>query len=74
MSSKEINSLRCLEGLTANDTWARSHMLVRVVPLQYSRGDSSVENLPSRILKTKKLTPWRNRTSMLQLLVFTFSS
>jgi hypothetical protein len=42
MCFPEPNPLQYLEGLTATYMWVRSHISVRVVPLQYCRGDSSV--------------------------------
>jgi hypothetical protein len=37
----EPNPLPYLEGLIVTYMWVRSHISVRVVPLQYCRGDSS---------------------------------
>jgi hypothetical protein len=53
----ETNPPQYLEGLTANDMWARSHKSVRVVPQQYCRGDSSLESMHPHGTSTHSPTP-----------------
>jgi hypothetical protein len=50
-----------LEGLTATYMWVRSHMSVRVVPLQYCRGDSSPVAL------VRSVIPWGEKPEVVQV-------
>jgi hypothetical protein len=60
---REPNPLQYLEGLTATYMWVRSHMSVRVVPLQYCRGDSSLPEGPLWPLCVPSVAVWSSEVS-----------